>query len=281
MKAQIRKKSSRRPTPAAAKSFAKRAVAAAVVAESTATGEELKGTRDEILIEFAPVVKQIASRMALRLPPNVEVDDLVSAGTLGLIDALDKFDAKRGISFRAYSEFRIRGSMLDELRSQDWISRSLRKKYKRYESTMARLEQQFGRHPTDEEMCEALGTTLEEYRSFMARMGSFSFISVDELAETAPNQSTKLVSTLGNSGDGCDPFEAALHSRTSEILGEAIDQLPDSERLVVHMYYYEDLNMKEIGEVMGISESRISQIHSKAMLRMKTKVRRYREAVAG
>lgn len=269
MKAQAHKIATHAPQPAAPRAPRK-----------PRTKAERLAQREATLREYAPIVKNIAGRMALRLPPNVEVDDLVSAGTLGLIDALDKFDASKGITFRAYSEFRIRGAMLDELRAQDWISRSLRKKYKRVEATFSRLEQEHGRAPTDEEMTEALGLTLSDYHDFMGRMGSISFISVDEIADTSPNQSTKLVSTLYLEDDSADPHAAAELRWASEVLGEAIDQLPENERMVLHMYYYEDLNMKEIGEVMGISESRISQIHSKAILRMKTKMRRHRDALA-
>ena len=230
--------------------------------------------RDDLILEYAPLIKYVAQRMAVRLPPHIELDDLVNAGTIGLIDAIEKFDSKRGVKFRTYAEFRVRGAMLDELRSLDWFPRSLRKKIHQLEEAYETVEKRVGRPASEEEVAEMLGVDVEEFYKILHQANGVSLISLEDLGYTPDKKGTEDILDY-YVGDYTD--DPSLHLRIKEIeeiVGEAINLLPEKQRLVITLYYYEELTMKEIGKVLGITESRVSQIRTEAMLHLKGKLKR-------
>ncbi len=232
-----------------------------------------KENTEQIVKEYAPMIKYVANRIALRLPPHIEVDDLVSVGVLGLIDAIEKYDPTRGAKFKTYAEFRVRGAILDELRSLDWVPRSVRQKASEVDQVSQRLQAKLGRPPEDEELAEALGVSLEDFFNTLNETRSMPMLSLDDLGipkDSGEQQS--LLDCLAGKGDA-DPQMQLRLTELKEIIAKAIDTLPEKERLMISLYYYEELTMKEIGEVLGITESRVSQIHSKAVFRLRTKLR--------
>ena len=228
--------------------------------------------RDDLILAYTPLIKYIAARLAARLPPQVAFDDLVSSGIVGLIDAIDKFDLTKKVQFKTYAEFRIRGAMLDELRSLDWVPRSVRKKATQIEHSLSSLEKKFGRPATDEEMATSLDVSLNHYYKLLDETKTISFMDIELLRQKKPEA---IVSgeLSAISMDQSDPFAALNLQQIRDLLAKNINNLPKNERLTVSLYYFNELTMKEIGNVLGYTESRISQIHSKAMLRLRTKLR--------
>jgi RNA polymerase sigma factor FliA len=225
--------------------------------------------RNDLIIEYLPLVKFIANRIAGRLPSHIEVDDLINSGIIGLIDALKKFDASLKIKFKTYAEFRIKGAILDELRALDWVPRSTRQKASRLEKAYAELEQRLGRAATDVEMMEYLNIEVEEFDSLMCEARGVALISLDELrVDGDENYERNLLEFLADP-EALSPAHMLNLDQIYRIVAEAIDMLPEKERLVISLYYYEELTMKEIGEIMDITESRVSQIHTKAILRLR------------
>ena len=227
--------------------------------------------REELILAYTPLIKYIASRLASRLPPQVAFDDLVSSGIIGLIDAIDKFDVDKKVQFKTYAEFRIRGAMLDELRSLDWVPRSVRRKASDLEHTYKSLEKKLGRPATDEEAAESMGLDLDAYFKLLDETKSVSFMDIELLRQKTPDAIGTGLDSI--SMDGTDPFAAINLSQVRDLLAKTIDRLPPKERLTVSLYYFEELTMKEIGQVMGYTESRISQMHSKAMLRLRSRLK--------
>lgn len=245
-------------------------------AQNGKEGKTVIPTREELILEYVPLVKFIARRMAVRLPSHIDVNDLVNAGVIGLMDALDKFDPSKETQFKTYAEFRIRGAILDELRSRDWVPRSIRRKVNLLADAYAHLEQNLGRPAEDKEVAEFLGIKLEEFQKLLHQASGMSFLSLDELSERGEK----------NNGDSSralweaivDPkgekFLDNIHTEeVKQILASAIDKLPEKEKKVIELYYHEELTMKEIGKVLKIKESRISQLHTKAILRLRGKLR--------
>lgn len=232
--------------------------------------------REQVILEHLPQIKYIAQRIAAKLPPQVEIGDLISAGVLGLLDALDKFDPSREVKFKTYAELRIKGAILDSLRSLDWAPRSLRKKSKDLEKVYKELEQRFGRPATDKEACDAMGLTLDEFFELVDEIKGLNLGSFHELASQDEEGGGDLLVKYAPDAPQLDPFYLFHKSELVGILASAIDALPNKERLVVSLYYYDELTMKEIGEVLGVNESRVSQLHTKAMLRLRTKLRKAR-----
>lgn len=232
-------------------------------------------TRDHLIIEYAPLIKYIAQKIAARLPANIELDDLISSGVIGLMDAIDKYDASRDNKFKTYAEFRIRGAILDELRAQDWVPRSVREKAKQLERCYAHLEQEKGRQATDEEVCEALGITQEEYFGMLNQVRSVSLLSFDDLGNFSKADKRSIHSLGGNSSRVPTPFNEVNIASLKQLISRAIHDLPEKQRLVLSLYYYEDLNLKEIGKVLDVTESRVSQLHTQAILRLKGKLRNH------
>jgi RNA polymerase sigma factor for flagellar operon FliA len=230
--------------------------------------------RDALILEHLPQIKYIAQRISAKLPAHVELNDLVSAGTLGLLDAIEKFDPDRGVRFKTYEELRIKGAILDSLRNLDWAPRSLRKKSKDLERVYKDLEQRLGRPATDKEVCDEMDISLEEFYELVDQIKGLNLGSFQELSTQDEEQSGEPLVKYVPDAPQLDPFFIYHKSEIQGILSTAIDTLPKKERLVVSLYYFDELTMKEIGKVLSVNESRVSQLHTKAMLRLRTKLRK-------
>ncbi|MBI3014028.1 MAG: FliA/WhiG family RNA polymerase sigma factor [Candidatus Tectomicrobia bacterium] len=230
--------------------------------------------RDELILEYTPLIKYIAHRIAMRLPPHVEIDDLISSGVIGLMDAIEKFDPSLDIQFKTYAEFRIRGAILDELRAMDWVPRSVRQKAALLENTYAELEQRLGRAATDEEAAAALNISVPQLYEMIDQARGIALISLDELGVSFGDGDRKsLLSFLADPKE-IDPTTLLNLDEIKAATAQCIEHLPEKERLVISLYYYDELTMKEIGRVLEITESRVSQIHTKAILRLRGKLRK-------
>ncbi|MGZ3688431.1 MAG: FliA/WhiG family RNA polymerase sigma factor [Bdellovibrionota bacterium] len=235
----------------------------------------VNSTRERLVREYAPLIKYIAQKIAARLPANIELDDLISSGVIGLMDAIEKYDASRDNKFKTYAEFRIRGAILDELRAQDWVPRSVREKAKMLERVYAKIEQTKGRQATDEEICSELGITQEEYHELLNQVRSVSLLSYDDLSHFS-KADKRALHGFGESGvKAPTPFSEVNVAHVKKMIAESIQELPEKQRLVLSLYYYEDLNLKEIGRVLDVTESRVSQLHTQAILRLKAKLRHH------
>lgn len=244
-------------------------------AKATETPKEMRkplGTREEIIVEYAPLIKYIAQKIAARLPANIELDDLISSGVIGLMDAIEKYDPTRDNKFKTYAEFRVRGAILDELRAQDWVPRSVREKAKMLERAFAKIEHERGRPATDEEICEELKINHEEYHDLLNQVRSVSLLSYDDLNNLSKGDRRSVLG-LSESGKSPTPFSEVNVAHMKRIISDAIKDLPEKQRLVLSLYYYEDLNLKEIGKVLEVTESRVSQLHTQAILRLKAKLK--------
>ena len=212
--------------------------------------------------------------MAVRLPPSVEIRDLVNAGVLGLLDAVDKFEPERNVKFKTYAELRIRGAMLDSLRDLDWAPRSLRKKSKDLEKVYVALQQRLGRPATDEEVCEEIGGDMEQFHALVDQLNGMSIGLFEDISAGHEDGSGEsFINYYPDDGEN-DPYMQFERGELGEVLGEAIETLPERERLVLSLYYYEEFTMKEIGAVLGVNESRVSQLHTKATLRLRSKLKK-------
>ena len=217
----------------------------------------------------------MVSRMATKLPPHLDLQDLMSAAMVGLINAADRFDSTRGVLFKTFAEQHVRGTILDELRSYDMLSRTMRDKYKRLERELRQLEHLLGRNPTSEEVAEALQISLEDYFTLLDDVHAFTFISLDDSWEGEDGSPLCLADVLCES-EAKNPQQLVITKQLAEALGHAIDTLPVKERQAITLYYNEDLNLKEIGGLLGLTESRISQIISQAMVRLRSRLRLYK-----
>lgn len=232
--------------------------------------------KDEIVIEYAPLVRYIAQKIAARLPANIELDDLISCGVIGLMDAIQKFDATRDNKFKTYAEFRIRGSILDELRAQDWVPRSIREKAKVLDRAQSKLESELGRPANDDEMCSELKMTKDEFYDLVNKAKSVSLLNIDDSASFNRGDKRLMAGVLENSRDA-NPFAAISYKNSRDIIKEGIKALPEKQRLVLSLYYYEDLNLKEIGQVLDVTESRVSQLHTQAVTKLRVKLKTFFE----
>ena len=229
--------------------------------------------REEVIIRYSPMIKYVANRIAMRLPPHIEVDDLISVGVLGLMDAITKYDSSRGAKFKTYAEFRVRGAILDELRSMDWVPRSIRQKASQVDKVVQGLQAKLRRTPEDEEVAQEMGLSLDQFHETLNETKSIPIFSLEDLGiakESGDQQS--LLDCLAGKADA-DPQTQIRLVELKEIIAKAIDALPEKVRLMVSLYYYEELTMKEIGAVLDITKSRVSQIHSKAVYRLRTKLK--------
>lgn len=233
-------------------------------------GSVTNAQHNEIIIEYMPTIKYMADRFAGRLPAHISTDDLVSAGVMGLMDAVKKYDPSKETRFKTYAEFRIKGAMLDELRAMDWIPRSVRKKSSELSALHRKLELELGRPPEDEEMAGAMGISLDEYFSLLEETKAATFLDIDSLRQKFPEGSEDVAFELMASPEVSDPFLVLDMLEAKDTIIKAIESLREKERMVVTLYYYEELTMKEIGAIMGYTESRISQMHSKAMMRLRS-----------
>ncbi|MEQ1792829.1 MAG: FliA/WhiG family RNA polymerase sigma factor [Nitrospira sp.] len=223
--------------------------------------------REQLIKEFAHVIRAMAHRLAFRLPAYLDAEDLISVGTIGLMDAMEKYDPNREAKFKTYAEFRIRGAMLDEIRSMDWIPRSVHERIGLLQKTHIVLLNRLGRPPLDEEVAAELKMPLDELDEFISRARGAVMISIDDLGLQEPD-GHKVVKMLADTHHP-DPLSTLVNERERESIAEAIQELPEKERLVLTLYYYEELTMKEIGELLKVTESRVCQIHTKAILRLK------------
>ena len=229
--------------------------------------------RERLVLAYAPLVKYVAGRMSSGLPAHVEEADLISYGLLGLISAIERFDPGRDIRFETFAITRVKGSIIDELRSLDWVPRSVRAKAREIERANAKLEHQLHRAPTDREMAEALGVSTEEFQESLVKISNSSVVALDELwtVSDSSGDTVSLLDTIQDP-DAVDPSREMDLTDMKDRLAEAIARLPEREKLVVALYYYENLTLREIGEVLGVTESRVSQLHTKAVLRLKSRL---------
>jgi RNA polymerase sigma factor FliA len=229
--------------------------------------------RERLVLAYAPLVKYVAGRMSTGLPSHVEESDLISYGLLGLISAIERFEPEREIKFETFAITRIKGSIIDELRSLDWVPRSVRTKAREIERANAKLEHSLHRAPTDQEMAKELGVEVEDFQDSLVRISNSSVVALDELW-TVSDSSGDQVSLLDTIQDpqAADPATEMDTTEMKDRLADAIARLPEREKLVVALYYYENLTLREIGEVLGVTESRVSQLHTKAVLRLKSRL---------
>ena len=223
--------------------------------------------RELIIKEFAHVVKAMAYRLAYRLPAYMDAEDLVSVGIIGLMDAMDKYDPNREAKFKTYAEFRIRGAMLDEIRSMDWIPRSVHERVSLLQRTHTKLLNRLGRPPTDEEVAGEMKLSPAELDDFLVRSQGAVLLSLDDFNLHEPD-GPKILDMLADRQHP-DPLAMILNDRERSRVTDAIQQLPEKERLVLTLYYYEELTMKEIGRILKVTESRVCQIHTQAVLHLK------------
>jgi RNA polymerase sigma factor for flagellar operon FliA len=237
--------------------------------------ESQAAVREQLILEHIPLVRYLVGRMAAKLPSHLDPQDLMSSAMIGLINAADRFDPTRGVLFKTFAEQHIRGTILDELRSYDVLSRSMRDKYKLLERELHELEHRLGRHPTSEEVAAALKISLDEYFELLDDVHVFTFISLDDSWEGDDGSPLCLADVLCEA-EAKNPQQQVMSMQLADALGKAIDTLPEKERLAVTLYYNEDFNLKEIGETLGLTESRISQLISQAMVRLRLRLRLHR-----
>ena len=223
--------------------------------------------REKIILEYAPLVKVVAGRLSMYLGYNVEYEDLVSYGIFGLIDAIDKFDCLKDVKFETYASLRIRGAILDQIRKMDWIPRTIRQKQKRIDAAIKEIETQYGRSATDEEIAKILGITDDEYLDWQSQMKITNVVSLNEFLEQGSEVSNEAGSTKSAAFDS--PEEILERDELKKMLAQALELLTEKERKVILLYYYEDLTLKEISNILEVSESRISQLHTRALQKMR------------
>jgi RNA polymerase sigma factor for flagellar operon FliA len=229
--------------------------------------------RERLVVAYSPLVKFIAGRMASGLPSHVEESDLISYGLLGLIGAIERFDTERDIKFETFAVARVKGAIIDELRSLDWVPRSVRARARDVEKAHRALEAELQRAPTDEEMATKLDVSVDEFQATLLEIANSSVLALDDLWTFADPEGGSQVSILDTIQDpaAIDPESEAQASELKDRLAEAIEHLPERERLVIALYYYENLTLREIGEVLGVTESRVSQLHTKAVIGLRSR----------
>ena len=229
------------------------------------------GARERLVVAYSPMVKFVAGRLGAGLPSHVEDSDLISYGLMGLIGAIERFEPERGIKFETFAMTRIRGAIIDELRSLDWVPRSVRSRAREIEQVQAKLEHELQRAPSETELAAKLNMTEEELQSALLEIANSSVYALDELwtVSDSSGDQVSLLDTIADEG-AADPQEALASTEVKDRLTEAIGGLPEREQLVVALYYYENLTLREIGEVLGVTESRVSQLHTKAVMRLKS-----------
>jgi RNA polymerase sigma factor for flagellar operon FliA len=228
-----------------------------------------KADKNSLLTEHMPLVKRLAYQMKAKLPPSVEVDDLVQAGMMGLLDAINRYEENHGAQFETYAVLRIRGAMLDELRSSDWMPRSTRANMRKVEQAMAALQQQLGRPPSESEVAKSLKLSLADYQELLGDSGGHQLVYYEDFHDDDGNDSFLDRYAV----DDDDPLKSLLDTDFRQTVIDAIDALPPREKMLMGLYYEEELNLKEIGAVMGVSESRVSQLHTQAVARLRTYLR--------
>lgn len=235
--------------------------------------------RESFIKQYAPLVKYVAGKVAANMPASVEFDDLVGFGVFGLIDAIDKFDPDKNVKFKTYAVTRIRGAIFDELRSLDWVPRSVRQKTKEIEEAILQTEAKLGRPASDQEVAKTLGMTDEEYSKTMLKISSTSVLSLNDIWYTADETESMTIGDSIESPASLSPDSIIEKDEIRRVVIAAIQDLPENEKKVLVLYYYEELTLKEIGKVLDVTESRISQIHTKAILKLRAKLTHYRKGI--
>jgi RNA polymerase sigma factor for flagellar operon FliA len=228
-------------------------------------------SREEVIHKFLHLVKYVAGRISINLPPHVEIDDLINEGILGLIDAIGKYDDSRGVKFETYAITRINGAILDALRALDWVPRAVRQKARELERVFVELENRLARVPEDDEVAKALGITIKEYHTLLLKIRGTSILSLEEFLPNEKGHDIALLDTLKDGGP--DATHVIESSEVKSTLAAAVESLPPQERTVISLYYFEGLTLKEIKNVLEVSESRVSQIHAQAVIRLRSKLR--------
>lgn len=230
-----------------------------------------KITQDELVTRYAPLVKRIAYHLMNRLPPNVQADDLIQAGMIGLLEASRNYDASQGASFETYAGIRIRGAMLDEIRKSDWAPRSVHRKARQIAEAVRVIEHDKGRDARDHEVAEVMGISLDEYHQILQDASGYKIFSFEDMGVDGESAGDNI------SDNTPTPLERLQRENFKKNLGEAVAGLPERERLVMALYYDEELNLREIGAVLGVSESRVSQIHSQAVIRLQARMHEWKD----
>ncbi|SHG43995.1 RNA polymerase sigma factor FliA [Massilia sp. CF038] len=228
-----------------------------------------KADKNDLLTEHMPLVKRLAHHMKAKLPPSVEVDDLVQAGMIGLLDAITRYEETQGAQFETYAVLRIRGAMLDELRNSDWLPRSMRQNMRKIEAAMSALQQKLGHPPTESEVAKSLKLSLADYQDMLSDGGGHQLVYYEDFHDAEGNDSFLDRYAV----DDADPLRSLMEGDFRQAVIDAIDALPPREKILMGLYYEEELNLKEIGAVMGVSESRVSQLHTQAVSRLRASLR--------
>ncbi|HNR87210.1 MAG TPA: RNA polymerase sigma factor WhiG [Spirochaetota bacterium] len=237
--------------------------------------------RNYFVEKYAPLVKYVAGKISIGMPHNIEFDDLVSYGVFGLIDAINKFDFNRNIKFKTYAMTRIRGAIFDELRSIDWIPRSIRQKAKQLEQVIAELENKLGRTVEDEEIARELGVSSEEFQTLLNKLSGTALMSLNDIWYLGDDSDELSILETLEAPENMNPDILIEKEEIRDYIIEAIKKLPDKEKKVIVLYYYEDLTLKEIGEVLEVTESRVSQLHTKAIMRLRGRLGRIKSNIMG
>jgi RNA polymerase sigma factor for flagellar operon FliA len=235
--------------------------------------------RETFIKQYSPLIKYVAGKIAIGMPANVEFDDLVGFGVFGLLDAIDKFDPDKNVKFKTYAVTRIRGAIFDELRSMDWVPRSVRQKTREVEDAVGELESRLGRPATDHEIAGALGMGEDEYLKTMMKISGASIISIHEVWYSGDENDKASIADSIESPSSLNPEIMAERDEIRRVIVEAISELPDNEKKILVLYYFEDLTLKEIGLVLGVTESRVSQLHTKAITRLRGRLRNGRKGI--
>jgi RNA polymerase sigma factor for flagellar operon FliA len=228
-----------------------------------------KADKNDLLTEHMPLVKRLAHHMKAKLPPSVEVDDLIQAGMIGLLDAITRYEETHGAQFETYAVLRIRGAMLDELRNSDWLPRSMRQNMRKIEAAMNSLQQKLGHAPTESEVAKSLKLSLADYQDMLSDGGGHQLVYYEDFHDSEGNDSFLDRYAV----DDADPLRSLMDGDFRQAVIDAIDGLPPREKILMGLYYEEELNLKEIGAVMGVSESRVSQLHTQAVARLRAALR--------
>jgi RNA polymerase sigma factor for flagellar operon FliA len=235
--------------------------------------------RDHLVQQYAPLVKYVAGKVAVNLPSSVEYEDLVGYGIFGLFDAIEKFDPEKHVKFKTYAVTRIRGAIFDHLREMDWVPRSVRQKAKDVEQTVMILEAKLGRPANDQEIACALGLKEEDFSHLMSKISSTSILSLNDIWNSGHEHDRVSIGETIESPELANPDKSVEKEEIRRVIIQAINELPEKEKKVLVLYYYEDLTLKEIGQILEVTESRISQLHTKAIIRLRAKLTSYRKGI--
>ena len=240
----------------------------------TGNGDVSATLKEQIVIEHTPLIRYIVNRIAVRLPSHIDLDDLHNTGVIGLMDAIEKYDPEKNCKFKTYAEFRIKGAILDQLRSLDWVPRSVRQKGRRLERAYGEVEQRLGRSASEDEVADSLGLQLDKLQELVNQVRGISLVNLEEIRNGGQEGDRNgSYADVVEDVNAENPYSTLKLQEMRSIVADTIATLPEKERLVISLYYYEDLNMKEIGNILGITESRVCQIHTKSVLRLRSKLK--------